>query len=129
VRPQLSERGGHPVVRMPMKQWMLRITAYAERLLSDLDLLDWPDSIKDMQRNWIGKSEVSGLRGGAAAAGRQREIGSGRDPGSLCVERAAGVKLKSLETIKFCGQRCFAARCRAGTCLVDGRAGRRRAAP
>ncbi|KAG2500715.1 hypothetical protein HYH03_001480 [Edaphochlamys debaryana] len=53
----LSERGGHPVVRMPMKQWMLRITAYAERLLADLDTLDWPDSIKDMQRNWIGKSE------------------------------------------------------------------------
>ncbi|KXZ41204.1 hypothetical protein GPECTOR_654g772 [Gonium pectorale] len=53
----LSERGGHPVVRMPMKQWMLRITAYAERLLADLDSLDWPDSIKDMQRNWIGRSE------------------------------------------------------------------------
>jgi len=52
----LSERGGYPVVRKPMRQWVLRITAYAERLLADLDLLDWPDSIKDMQRNWIGKS-------------------------------------------------------------------------
>jgi len=51
-----SERGGHPVVRMPMKQWMLRITAYADRLLEDLDGLDWGDSIKEMQRNWIGKS-------------------------------------------------------------------------
>ncbi|MGB3161302.1 leucine--tRNA ligase [Carnobacterium sp.] len=51
-----SERGGHPVVRKPMKQWMLRITAYAERLLEDLELVDWPESIKDMQRNWIGKS-------------------------------------------------------------------------
>ncbi|MBT2732986.1 leucine--tRNA ligase [Carnobacterium sp. ISL-102] len=51
-----SERGGHPVYRKPMKQWMLRITAYADRLLDDLDLVDWPDSIKDMQRNWIGKS-------------------------------------------------------------------------
>ncbi|KAF8066270.1 leucine--tRNA ligase [Scenedesmus sp. PABB004] len=52
-----SERGGHPVVRLPMKQWMLRITAYADRLLEDLDGLDWADSIKDMQRNWIGRSE------------------------------------------------------------------------
>ncbi|MEG0443695.1 MAG: leucine--tRNA ligase, partial [Carnobacterium sp.] len=51
-----SERGGHPVFRKPMKQWMLKITAYAERLLEDLELVDWPDSIKDMQRNWIGKS-------------------------------------------------------------------------
>ncbi len=51
-----SERGGFPVVRKPMRQWMLKITQYAERLLDDLDLLDWPDSLKDMQRNWIGKS-------------------------------------------------------------------------
>ncbi|RCW66907.1 leucine--tRNA ligase [Saliterribacillus persicus] len=52
-----SERGGHPVVRKPMKQWMLKITAYADRLLDDLEDLDWPESIKDMQRNWIGRSE------------------------------------------------------------------------
>jgi leucyl-tRNA synthetase len=52
-----SERGGHPVVRMPLKQWMLRITAYAERLLDDLELVEWPRAIKDMQRNWIGRSE------------------------------------------------------------------------
>lgn len=51
-----SERGGYPVVRKPMRQWMLKITAYAERLLNDLEDLDWPESIKDMQRNWIGKS-------------------------------------------------------------------------
>ncbi len=51
-----SERGNHPVVRRPMKQWMLRITEYAERLLSDLDELDWAEGIKEMQRNWIGKS-------------------------------------------------------------------------
>jgi leucyl-tRNA synthetase len=51
-----SERGNHPVVRQPMRQWMLRITLYAERLLEDLEDLDWPDSIKEMQRNWIGKS-------------------------------------------------------------------------
>jgi len=51
-----SERGGYPVIRRPMRQWMLRITEYAERLLEDLDDLDWSESIKDMQRNWIGKS-------------------------------------------------------------------------
>ncbi len=51
-----SERGGHPVFRIPMKQWMLKITDYAERLLKDLDKLDWPESTKDLQRNWIGKS-------------------------------------------------------------------------
>ncbi len=50
-----SEVGGHEVVRKPMKQWMLRITDYAERLLADLDTVDWPESIKEMQRNWIGK--------------------------------------------------------------------------
>ncbi|WP_020615674.1 leucine--tRNA ligase [Paenibacillus daejeonensis] len=53
----LSERGNHPVIRKPMRQWMLRITAYAERLLEDLEELDWAESIKDMQRNWIGKSK------------------------------------------------------------------------
>jgi len=52
----LSERGGHPVVRMPLRQWMLRITAYADRLERDLDGLDWPESIKTLQRNWIGRS-------------------------------------------------------------------------
>lgn len=52
-----SERGGHPVERRPMKQWMLKITAYADRLLDDLEELDWPESLKDMQRNWIGRSE------------------------------------------------------------------------
>ncbi|MED4604092.1 leucine--tRNA ligase [Paenibacillus validus] len=52
-----SERGGHPVVRKPMRQWVLRITEYAERLLEDLEELDWSESIKDMQRNWIGKSK------------------------------------------------------------------------
>ncbi|MDT2865367.1 leucine--tRNA ligase [Vagococcus carniphilus] len=52
-----SERGGHPVFRVPMKQWMLKITAYADRLIDDLDTIDWPESVKDMQRNWIGRSE------------------------------------------------------------------------
>lgn len=53
----VSERGGYPVYRRPMRQWVLKITEYADRLLEDLDDLDWPESIKDMQRNWIGRSE------------------------------------------------------------------------
>ncbi|MDF2909836.1 MAG: leucine--tRNA ligase [Sporolactobacillus laevolacticus] len=52
-----SERGGFPVIRKPMRQWMLKITAYADRLLDDLEDLDWPESIKEMQRHWIGRSE------------------------------------------------------------------------
>lgn len=52
-----SERGDHPVERRPMKQWMLKITEYADRLLEDLDELDWPENLKEMQRNWIGRSE------------------------------------------------------------------------
>lgn len=67
-----SERGGHPVFRVPMKQWMLKITAYAERLLKDLDGLDWPEGTKELQRNWIGKSE--GLQIRFAIEGRSEEI-------------------------------------------------------
>jgi leucyl-tRNA synthetase len=64
-----SERGGHPVIRKPMRQWVLRITEYADRLLEGLETLDWPESTKEMQRNWIGRSagaeiefEVVGMR-------------------------------------------------------------------
>ncbi|MDW0112817.1 leucine--tRNA ligase [Sporosarcina saromensis] len=57
----VSERGGHPVERRPMRQWVLRITEYADRLLEDLDDLDWSESLKDMQRNWIGRSEGAQL--------------------------------------------------------------------
>ncbi|MCB9786948.1 MAG: leucine--tRNA ligase [Deltaproteobacteria bacterium] len=57
-----SERGNHPVIRKPMRQWLLRITAYAERLLDDLETLDWPESIKAMQRHWIGRSEGAEVR-------------------------------------------------------------------
>jgi leucyl-tRNA synthetase len=57
-----SERGHHPVERRPLRQWMLRITAYAERLLNDLETLDWPESLKEMQRNWIGRSEGAIVR-------------------------------------------------------------------
>ena len=51
-----SERGGHPVIKKPIRQWVLKITEYAERLLADLDELEWPEGLKEMQRNWIGKS-------------------------------------------------------------------------
>ena len=57
VKDGVSEVGGFPVVRRPMRQWMLRITEYAQRLLDDLDGIDWSDSLKEMQRNWIGRSE------------------------------------------------------------------------
>ena len=56
VKEGVSERGGYPVVRQKMQQWSLRMTAYADRLLADLEALDWPVSVKEMQRNWIGKS-------------------------------------------------------------------------
>jgi leucyl-tRNA synthetase len=67
-----SVRGDHPVVRKPMKQWMLRITEYAERLLTDLDGLDWPEGVKEMQRNWIGRSEGAEVR--FAIEGADEEI-------------------------------------------------------
>jgi leucyl-tRNA synthetase len=57
TREGRSERGDHPVFRRPLRQWMLRITAYADRLIDDLDTIDWPESVKSMQRNWIGRSE------------------------------------------------------------------------
>ncbi len=67
-----SERGGHPVYRVPMKQWMLKITEYAERLLRDLDKVDWPESTKELQRNWIGRSE--GLQCRFAIEGEKEQI-------------------------------------------------------
>jgi leucyl-tRNA synthetase len=72
VKDGLSEIGGHPVVRKPMKQWMLRITAYAQRLLDDLEGLDWPDYIKDLQRNWIGRSD--GAEVDFAIEGREEKL-------------------------------------------------------
>ena len=63
-----SERGNFPVFRKNLRQWMMRITAYADRLVDDLDLLDWPDKVKTMQRNWIGRSHGARIRFAAAAA-------------------------------------------------------------
>src|SRR5215211_3225227 len=68
-----SEVGGYPVVRMPLKQWMLRITAYADRLADDLELVDWPRAIKDMQRHWIGRSEGAEVDFPIAEEGRPWE--------------------------------------------------------
>jgi leucyl-tRNA synthetase len=56
-----SDRGDHPVYRRPLRQWMLRITAYADRLIDELDLVDWPESVRVMQRNWIGRSEGANI--------------------------------------------------------------------
>jgi leucyl-tRNA synthetase len=70
----LSERGNYPCVKRPLRQWMLKITAYAERLLADLDKVNWPDSVKAMQREWIGKSEGAEVRFAIAAAdGKQSD--------------------------------------------------------
>ena len=57
VKDGFSERGGHPVERKLMKQWSLRITAYAQRLLDGLNSIEWSENVKEMQRNWIGRSE------------------------------------------------------------------------
>ena len=69
-----SERGNHPVIRRPMRQWMLKITAYAERLLAGLDTLDWPEGIKEMQRNWIGKSTGAMVDFGVVAEGETASV-------------------------------------------------------
>src|SRR5690606_10465399 len=65
----VSERGGHPVVRKKMMQWSMRISAYADRLLQGLDNLDWPEPLKEIQRNWIGKSV------GAQVKSEERRVG------------------------------------------------------
>jgi leucyl-tRNA synthetase len=61
TREGRSDRGDHPVYRRPLRQWMLRITAYADRLIADLDLVDWPEPVKAMQRNWIGRSHGASI--------------------------------------------------------------------
>ena len=69
-----SERGNHPVERKPLRQWMLKITQYADRLLSGLDSLNWPESIKTMQRNWIGRSEGANVTFALADAREKIEV-------------------------------------------------------
>lgn len=75
----VSERGGHPVMRLPLRQWMLRITAYADRLERELDGLDWPEGVKLLQRNWIGRStgaEVDFFIGSQAASSQESAFDS-----------------------------------------------------
>jgi len=90
----VSERGGHPVVRIPLRQWMLRITAYADRLDKDLDLLDWPENIKLLQRNWIGRStgaevdffigdNTNGCNSGGPGAPEARAMASEKSAGDV----------------------------------------------
>lgn len=74
VKDGKSERGGHPVEQRKMRQWSLRITAYAERLLKDLDGLDWSDAIKEIQRNWIGKSVGASVSFGVENFGDQIDV-------------------------------------------------------
>ncbi|HNQ82535.1 MAG TPA: leucine--tRNA ligase [Bacteroidales bacterium] len=76
VKDGFSERGGHPVERKQMKQWSLRITAYAQRLLDGLEKLEWSDSLKEVQRNWIGRSEGAAVYFQLAAGSRQPAAGS-----------------------------------------------------
>ncbi len=76
-----SEVGGYPVERKPMRQWMLKITEYADRLLDDLNEVDWPDSIKEMQRNWIGKSEGANVTFPVKPAGGSEKDGTTRQTG------------------------------------------------
>jgi leucyl-tRNA synthetase len=74
TRDGKSERGDHPVYRRPLKQWMLRITAYADRLIADLDTVDWPESVKAMQRNWIGRSEGAAIEFPIDGSGGRIEV-------------------------------------------------------
>ena len=69
-----SERGNFPVFKRNLRQWMMRITAYADRLVDDLDRIEWPDKIKTMQRNWIGRSHRRRASGSPTDAGRPRGL-------------------------------------------------------
>ena len=80
-----SDRGNHPVFRRPMKQWMMRITAYADRLLADLDRVNWFESVKIMQRNWIGRSEGAFISF-ATEAGNADPAGAGPDDTGPAIE-------------------------------------------
>jgi leucyl-tRNA synthetase len=84
-----SEVGGFPVIRKPMRQWMLRITAFAERLLADLDTIDWSDSLKEMQRNWIGRSEGAEVK--FSVVSNQPPAGTALNTGSLDSEHSITV--------------------------------------
>lgn len=82
-----SERGNHPVVRLPLRQWMMRITAYAGRLLSDLDTLDWSPALKEMQRNWIGRSEGAEITFEVVRGGGSKGLGQYAPPVTVFTTR------------------------------------------
>src|SRR5688572_7972429 len=86
-----SEVGGFPVVRRPMRQWMLRITAFADRLLNELERLDWHDSIKALQRNWIGRSEGAEIEFTVAAVYDRRDENSQGD--SAVIDRRYSIRV------------------------------------
>ncbi len=98
-----SERGNHPVERRPMRQWMLRITEYAERLLKYLDTLDWPEVIKEMQRNWIGKSTGALVDFGVKVEGKVEGNGTNGTDGTNGTETAGQ---SSRESITVYTTRC-----------------------
>ena len=77
VKDGLSVRGGFPVEQKKMKQWMLRVSAYAERLLAGLDTLEWSESLKEMQRNWIGRSEGAEIHLPLGTENGERGTGNG----------------------------------------------------
>ena len=79
-----SERGNFPVYRKPLPQWMMRITAYSDRLLRDLEFIDWPDKVRTMQRNWIGKSIGAHVR---LRLGRRRDPRSSPPARTRCSAR------------------------------------------
>src|SRR5215213_5749317 len=96
VKDGVSERGGYPVERKLMPQWSLRITNYAERLLKDLDTIDWSESIKEAQRNWIGKSVGSSLKFGLTPNPSPKERGTAavKNPGYFTADKNLWAELK-----------------------------------
>ncbi|MBL7916984.1 MAG: class I tRNA ligase family protein, partial [Bacteroidia bacterium] len=94
VKDGVSERGGHPVERKLMKQWSMRITAYAQRLLDGLDSLDWTESLKETQRNWIGKSEGTSLKFSLIPNPSPKEKGTEAVPRWQTADRFVYDKLK-----------------------------------
>ena len=100
----VSERGGYPVEKKSMRQWFMRITAYGERLISDLDALEWPESVKEVQKNWIGKSEGSEIEFKIVSPGMQKILVGTRNEAKFkmvkeCFPEMEGVELISLNDI------------------------------